>query len=570
MLLHTKNDFTTLFESIVAPLKDKYSKKNAFLDVGTQRACYEDNVARMEAFSRILWGLVPYWMGGNTDSDFERIYKNGLGAGTNPESDEYWGACHDFDQRFVEMAAISYAMIFTPEKVWEPLSEKEKDNLSNWLYSINDLFVPESNWLFFRILVNVALKKCGRKYCQEKIENDFRKIDDTYLGDGWYSDGKISETIKQNGQRDYYISFAIHFYSLVYLREMRDTDTERCNLIRERATLFAKEFIYWFSDTGAAVPYGRSLTYRFAEVAFWSACVFADVYPYEIGVIKGIIARHLDYWLSDGRIFDNGHVLTVGYKYNQQIMCEAYNSAGSPYWALKAFAFLALPDSHEFWQVKALPMPALKQKSLQAKADLIAARYDGQATLYPIGTLDTFTGSGTMHKYLKFAYSTRFGFSVSKHDWSFVEAAPDSTLAFEIDDRIYTKTKCYSSSIDENSVKNEWSPCRWIRVKSEIIPTEKGHIRRHTVESEIECIAYDSGYAVSNLANEDLKTETADGELTVSNNFSLCTVKTKTGECKFFHTSPNTNLLSPKTVIPTAVYKISKGITEIETEIIEI
>lgn len=570
MILHSKKDFSDLLLSITEPLKNKYSKCRAYLDVGTQRACYEDDVARMEAFSRILWGLVPYYKGGGKDDELLSIYLKGLSEGCNPDGEEYWGACHDFDQRFVEMAAIAYALIFTPDKLFTPLSERDKDNIVSWLYSINDLFVPESNWLFFRILVNVALKRLGRKYSAEMMERDLAIVDSLYLGDGWYSDGKWSKEIRQNGQRDYYISFAIHFYSLLYASVMSEEDCERCARIKERASLFAGQFIYWFADTGAAVPYGRSLTYRFAEVSFFSACLVAGVYPFEIGVMKGIIARHLNYWLDDDKIFDNGHILTVGYKYNQQIMCESYNSAGSPYWALKAFAFLMLSDDHEFWRVDALPMPQLKQKFLQKNANILAARYNGEATLYPVGDLEVFSGSGTMHKYLKFAYSTKFGFSVSKYDWSFSEAAPDSTLAFEIDDRIYTRLINYSGSIDENSIKTEWSPCRWIRVKSEIIPTERGHIRRHTVESEIECIAYDSGYAVSNLSREGCKGEIGEGEVTVSNTHSFCTVRSKTGECKFYHTSPNTNLISPKTVIPTAVYNIKKGKTVIETEIIEI
>ena len=42
----------------------------------------------------------------------------------------------------------------------------------------------------------------------EYLEDVFYDFTDlTYLGDGWYQDG-------DSGQKDYYISFAIHFYSL--------------------------------------------------------------------------------------------------------------------------------------------------------------------------------------------------------------------------------------------------------------------------------------------------------------------------------------------------------------------
>ncbi|MBU5895479.1 DUF2264 domain-containing protein, partial [Vibrio cholerae O1] len=54
-------------------------------------------------------------------------------------------------------------------------------------------------------------------------------------------------------------------------------DAERLKKIRESATLFAQDYPYWFDRKGRAVPFGRSLTYRFAQGAFWSALVFADL-----------------------------------------------------------------------------------------------------------------------------------------------------------------------------------------------------------------------------------------------------------------------------------------------------
>ena len=50
---------------------------------------------------------------------------------------------------------------------------------------------------------------------------------------------------------------------------------DRCARFRERARIFAGDFICWFDADGAALPYGRSLSYRFGEAAFWAAYVFA-------------------------------------------------------------------------------------------------------------------------------------------------------------------------------------------------------------------------------------------------------------------------------------------------------
>ena len=143
---------------------------------------------------------------------------------------------------------------------------------------------------------------------------------DVYKRQGWYSDGP-------NGQKDYYISFAIHFYSLVYAMTMEDDDPERCAKYRSRAEIFAHDFIYWFADDGEALPYGRSLTYRFAQLAFWSACVVSGVLPFEEGIIKGIIERGLGKWLDNPDIFDNGGILTIGYKYpSLHMACLLYTS----------------------------------------------------------------------------------------------------------------------------------------------------------------------------------------------------------------------------------------------------
>lgn len=111
----------------------------------------------------------------------------------------------------------------------------------------------------------------------------------------------------------------------------------------------AKQYIYWFDDKGRALVYGRSLTYRFAQAAFWSACIYADVPVFSHGIIKGIIVRHFEEWFSHP-ITDNGGVLTIGYRYTNLHMSESYNSPGSPYWSLKAFILLALPGNHPFWQ----------------------------------------------------------------------------------------------------------------------------------------------------------------------------------------------------------------------------
>ena len=289
MRLETKEDFRQWMHKVLDPLASLYSEGGARLHLGDSGVTYPQVSIEMEAFSRPLWALVPFWAGGGRDEKFEEIYVKGLTNGTDPGHEEYWGGFTDYDQRFVEMAAIASGMIFAPEKVWEPLSSQAKQNLADWLYGINQYIIPDCNWQFFMILVNVALRKHGYRYDQEKLDSGLKKVESYYLGEGWYRDGG-------SAQKDYYISFAMHYYGLLYAAAMEKEEPERCRQFKDRAELFARDFIYWFDEDGSALPYGRSLAYRFGEAAFWSAYVFAGLKGIPAAVVKGILSRHLNWW----------------------------------------------------------------------------------------------------------------------------------------------------------------------------------------------------------------------------------------------------------------------------------
>ena len=96
------------------------------------------------------------------------------------------------------------------------------------------------------------------------------------------------------------------------------------------------------------------MTYRFACAGYFAALAFADEEALPWGEIKGYYLRHLRWWARHP-IVDRSGVLTVGYGYANLFMSENYNSAGSPYWALKAFLPLALPKIHPFWTLKRRP-----------------------------------------------------------------------------------------------------------------------------------------------------------------------------------------------------------------------
>ena len=557
MQLSTKQDFQALMHLFLDPLKPYYSAGGARLHLGETGVTYGQAAIELEAFSRPLWALVPFWMGGGSDPEFEDIYRRGLAAGSDPENPEYWGDCKDYDQCFVEMAAIACGLLNAPEKLWDPLSGAEKQNLARWLDQINHHQIPECNWQFFMILVNLALKKCGMPYDPENMARGLARIDSYYSGDGWSTDGA-------SPQKDYYIPWAIQYYGVLYAKFAADTDPERAALYRSRAELFARQFIYWFDENGAALPYGRSLTYRFAQNCFWAACVWAGLEPFPLGVMKGLIVRNFNWWL-DQKMFDRDGILTIGYCYPQMYMAERYNAPGSPYWGMKSFILLALPDSHPFWSAEAEPMPALDVLKPMPHANMLVARTKGRVTAYAAGVNEGHGHGQFPEKYAKFAYDTRFGFCASRSREVIYQAAPDSMLAFVIDDNVFVRKVSLSHEIRADRVVSKWSPFPGITVTTTVLPTADGHIRRHEIESAYPCEAYDCGFAVPNFAPGYVES-TAGGAATARNAAVSCTVS-GSGEGTVIKCDPNVSLYSTNVCIPAVRYAIPEGRTVLETEI---
>ncbi len=555
MQLQTRKDFEALLQRILTPLESLYSPEGALLFLGDTGVSYPRRTAGMEGFSRPLWALAPYWMGGGRLGSFEEIYRRGLAAGTDPRNPEYWGDPGDYDQLFVEMAAIGCAMLEVPQIVWQPLSDQAKQNLARWLNTINHHELPHCNWLFFRVLVNLALDSVGMPCDLQLMYRDLDEVDSWYVGNGWYTDG----TPDNKPQRDYYIPWALQYYGVLYSVLAGERDPARAEKFRKRALEFGREFAFWFDKNGAALPYGRSLGYRFGQCAFYSACVYAGLEPLPLPVMKGIIVRNLQWWCTRP-IFDRDGVLTIGYGYPQLYMSEKYNSPGSPYWGMKTFLVLALGEEHPFWSAPAAPLPELPALYAMKSADLLFQRLpDGQVNAYAPAEVERNEHGQFSEKYGKFVYSTRFGFSASRSNIQLEQAAPDSMLAFVIDGYVFIRRHSDRFQLWGDRLISEWIPFTGITVVTELIPQGQGHIRRHTVHSRMACTAYDCGFAVPRFAAD--ASSAADGATARAHGKGLsCTVTGQQGGTGVVIDAwPNTNLYEPNTVIPAVRYDIPVG-----------
>ena len=101
-------------------------------------------------------------------------------------------------------------------------------------------------------------------------------------------------------------------------------------------------------------------------------------------------------------------------------------------------------------------------------------------------------------------------------------------------------------------------------METELVPTETGHLRRHTVTSTVDCTAYDCGYAVPRFAPGFVQHEQGSAA-EASNNTLRCAVQGNGGEGVVIKAFPNTSLYSTNTAIPAVQYHIPAGTTRLET-----
>ncbi|MFI6454957.1 DUF2264 domain-containing protein [Streptosporangium amethystogenes] len=534
-----------LVTELVLPLVPHLSPGRARLRLGGNTAHYDDAAAELEAFARPLWGLAPLAAGGGSFEHWE-LWRRGLAAGTDPGHEEFWGAVSDVDQRLVETAAIGLALALAPEVVWDPLSGRERDGLAAWLLHSMTVEAVDNNWRFFPVMVGLGLDRVGVRFDPGPNLARLERLESFALGGGWYSDGPTA-------QRDYYVPFAMHYYGLVYAALAADRDPGRAGRLRERAAAFALDFQHWFTSGGAAVPFGRSLTYRFAQGAFWGALAFAGVEALPWGEVKGHLMRHLRWWL--GRpIRDSAGLLTLGYGYAQPALTEQYNAPGSPYWALKAFLPLALAAGHPFWTADEEAARELAATSVQPEAGVALMRCERgrQVVMLSAGQHHTWVRHGAA-KYAKFAYSTSFGFSVPGGSWGLEQGAFDSTLAVSDDGTHWRPCEVPEDlSSGGGLLHARWTPWPDVEVDTWLLPRPPWHVRVHRLRSGRGLLSAEGAFAV----DRDPAAHRADegpGHARLDSPAGLCVIEdllgARSGELVL--PLPGTNVIVPRTVIPT-------------------
>ncbi len=556
--LLTKDDVRHAVVDLVEPVVAHLSPGSGRARLGSYGAHFPQRVAELEGYARPLWGIVPLVAGGGTFDHWDR-WVAGLANGTDPDGPEYWGSCGDaIDQRMVEMAAIGFALAFAPEQLWDPLTGRQRDHVVEWLRGVERGEPAENNWQFFRLLVQMGLEGVGVAIDQDAQARSIELVDSFAIEGGWYTDGR-------GGNVDYYVPFAFHTYGLV-LAASGLGDRGAADRYVERAREFAPDFQHWFASDGAAVPFGRSLTYRMAQGSFWGALALADVDALDWPTARGLALRHLRWW-SERPISDRDGVLSVGYGYDNRRMAESYNSPGSPYWGMKAFGMLAAPDDHPFWTVgEAAPAPP-ETVTLRTPG-MVLGRDDGQVVaLFAQPPGWSFADQGDA-KYQKFAYSSRFGFSGDFTMYGIGHT--DSMLA--VTDPASGERRVRGgvllADVADGTALTRWSPMAGVRVDTALAGGAPWHVRLHRIETDRELSLSETGFALP-WEPEGFAPPPPDapelGRVRASSPWGASTIVDLPGDgdnvrrAEVAALSPNANVMHPHTIVPVLACTLPAG-----------
>ncbi|TQN69146.1 hypothetical protein CSHISOI_06350 [Colletotrichum shisoi] len=520
----SRADMVRAAAALLRPLERYKSLGKARIRLATGTAAGFDEVsAQLEGFARPLWAVADLFgeEGGvirvaDDDNSLDlSSWARGVATGTDPEGEEYWGDVGDIDQRMVEMESIAFALLVAPEEFLSACDEAAKGRLREWLGRINERAMPQSNWLWFRVLVNLASVRAlgvAMGDVRGSMDRDLDVLDSFYLGEGWSSDGLWGDERKQ---ADYYSgSFSIQFAQLLYVR-FAVGDEERVERYRQQAREFASGFWRYFDVDGAAIPFGRSLTYRFAFAAFWAAAATAgvDLPPPvdDVGVVKGFLLRHLRWWAGHPDMFNTDGTLNIGFAYPNMYLSEDYNSPQSVYWCLKSFVVLGLAEDHPFWASEEAAHPLDGGGSSPSTPESVRVVWPPRQVLCNAPEHHFLLSAGQMTrknfnareaKYGKFAYSSAFAFSVPTGPL-LSQMAPDSTLVASVDGGDTWSVRWEPTGVRVETVEvrgrrgggfrevpalvSVWRPWRWLglRVETALVPVAEEfpgwHVRVHKV-----------------------------------------------------------------------------------------
>lgn len=346
-------------QPILEPMSEGRLQEEMLVELSPTWDGRDVHVTYMEAFGRLMAGLAP-WLTLPDDNTQEGKMRRQLrewalksyAHSVNPDSPDYllW---RKEGQPLVDAAYIAESFLRGFDALWVPLDDVTKERYIAEFQQLRRVDPPYTNWLLFSSTIECFLRKAGAQSDTYRIASTLRKVDEWYVGDGWYSDGPSFAF-------DYYNSYVIHPMYLECLEVMTEAGTRDiwnvCNkqhygVALKRTQKYAQIIERFVSPEGTFPVVGRSIPYRLAVLQPLALLAWREQLPEELpnGQVRAAITAVMKKMYASDTNFNKKNYLTLGFVGNHPNVSDWYTNNGSLYMTSLAFLPLGLPADHPFW-----------------------------------------------------------------------------------------------------------------------------------------------------------------------------------------------------------------------------
>ena len=325
-------------------------------------------VVFMETFGRLMAGIAP-WLALSDDGSDEAkqrkqlrdwalaSYRNAV----DPSSPDYlcWGVS---DQNLVDAAYIAESFLRAYDTLWQPLDSLTKRRYFQEFQRLRRIDPPYTNWLLFASTIESFLAKAGGGCDNFRVNMACRKVEEWYVGDGWYADGPVFAF-------DYYSSYVFHAMYLETLQAMIDAKVNTridYNKYFDRALKRAQKYAIilerFISPEGTFPVIGRSTPYRLAAMQPLALLAWYQKMPKELsnGQVRAALTQVIHRMFDHQNNYNQKGFLTIGFCGSQPETADWYTNNGSLYMTSLSFMPLGLPANHPFWTDAPQPWTQVK------------------------------------------------------------------------------------------------------------------------------------------------------------------------------------------------------------------
>ncbi|KQQ20573.1 hypothetical protein ASF48_08060 [Rathayibacter sp. Leaf299] len=347
------------------------------------------------------------------------FYSRGIATGVDPDAADRWVRLEEHAQAKVEAASIALVLDLTRPWIWDRLDALTQQRVIAYLEPVvGDDTYPQTNWVWFRIVVQTFLRSVGGAWSAEDIAADLARHDSFVREDGWMADG-VERAF------DHYVGWALHVYPVLWSRMQGAAELAAGRRAHDTAQLdrYLSDALALTGGDGSPLLQGRSLIYRFAAAApFWVG-VLAEVPLHSPGALRRAASAVVSHFADHGAPDERG-VLTMGWHHEWRTLAQSYSGPGSPYWAVKGMLGIALPADHPVWSAPAEPLPIERSDELLSIASpgwiVSGTRDDGIVRVVNHGTDKALVGtvSADSPLYARLGYSTAAAPLLDERGWS--------------------------------------------------------------------------------------------------------------------------------------------------------